>query len=56
VFVGDLRQRLHHAISQSVPLDAADWQRRAWPQRMLSWLAYGGVRVMVGLSGVGRWV
>lgn len=55
-FAGDLRQRLHHAIGQSVPLDAAGWQRRPWPHRMLSWLAYGGVRLMVGLSGVGRWV
>ncbi|MBW8306378.1 MAG: cardiolipin synthase ClsB [Thiobacillus sp.] len=55
-FAHDLRQRLHHAISQSVPLDAADWQRRPWPHRMLSWLAYGGVRLMVGLAGVGRWV
>lgn len=55
-FAHDLRQRLHHAIGQSVPLDPADWQRRPWPHRMLSWLAYGGVRLMVGLAGVGRWV
>jgi cardiolipin synthase len=55
-FALDLRQRLHHAISQIVPLDPADWQRRAWPHRMLSWLAYGGVRLMVGLAGVRRWV
>ncbi len=55
-FARDLRQRLHHAIGQSLPLDPADWQRRPWPQRMLSWLAYGGVRLMVGLAGVRRWV
>ncbi|MFZ3041370.1 MAG: cardiolipin synthase ClsB [Thiobacillus sp.] len=55
-FAHDLRQRLHHAIGQSVPLDAADWRRRPWPHRMLSWLAYGCVRLMVGLAGVGRWV
>ncbi|MFP5465368.1 MAG: cardiolipin synthase ClsB [Gammaproteobacteria bacterium] len=54
-FARDLQQRLQLAIAQSAPLDPADWQRRPWPQRMLSWLAYGGVRLMVGLSGAGRW-
>ena len=53
-FARDLRQRLQQAISQSAALAPADWQRRPWPQRMLSWLAYGGVRLMVGLSGAGR--
>ena len=53
-FAGDLQQRLHHAISQSTTLDPAHWQRRSWPRRMVSWLAYGGVRLMVGLSGAGR--
>jgi cardiolipin synthase len=55
-FARDLRQRLHQALSQSAALDAANWQRRAWPRRMLSWLAYNGVRLMVGLAGGGRWV
>ena len=55
-FGHDLQQRLHQAISQSLELDPADWQRRAWPHRMLSWLAYGGVRLMVGWVGGGRWV
>ncbi len=55
-FARDLRQRLHQALSQSTALDAANWQRRAWPRRMLSWLAYNGVRLMVGLAGGGRWV
>jgi cardiolipin synthase len=55
-FARDLEHRLHRAISQSVPLDPADWKRRPWPRRMLSWLAYGSVRVMVGLAGGGRWV
>jgi cardiolipin synthase len=54
-FAHDLQQRLHQAITQSTPLDAADWQRRSWPQRMLSWLAYSSVRLVVGLSGAGRW-
>lgn len=55
-FAHDLRLRLHHAIGQSAALAPADWQRRPWPQRMLSWLAYGSVRFMVGLAGGGRWV
>jgi cardiolipin synthase len=55
-FARDLQQRLQQAISQSTTLDPADWQRRPWPRRMVSWLAYGGVRLMVGLAGVGRWV
>jgi cardiolipin synthase A/B len=54
-FGRDLQQRLHQAISQSVGLDPADWRRRAWPRRMLSWLAYESVRLMVGLAGGGRW-
>lgn len=55
-FGNDLRQRLHEAIGDSIALVPADWQRRAWPRRMLSSLAYGGVRLMVGLVGGGRWV
>ena len=55
-FARDLQQRLQHAITQSIPLDPADWHRRPWPRRMLSWLAYAGVRLIVGLSGAGRWV
>jgi len=55
-FASDLRQRLQQAIDQSATLDPAEWQRRPWPRRMLSWLAYGGVRLMVGLAGGGRWV
>ena len=55
-FADDLRQRLHQAIDHSATLDPAEWQRRAWPRRMLSWLAYNGVRQMVGLAGGGRWV
>ncbi|MFH1820175.1 MAG: cardiolipin synthase ClsB [Pseudomonadota bacterium] len=53
-FARDLRQRLQQALDRSVALDPADWQRRSWPRRMMSWLAYGGVRLMVGLAGAGR--
>jgi cardiolipin synthase len=55
-FAGDLRQRLHQAIAGSAALDPAGWQRRPWPRRVLSWLAYESVRLMVGLAGGGRWV
>jgi cardiolipin synthase len=55
-FARDLQQRLQQAITQSLPLDHADWQRRRWPRRMVSWLAYGVVRLLVGLAGFGRWV
>ena len=55
-FARDLEQRLQQAITQSRPLDPADWQRRPWPQRLLSWLAYGMVRLLVGIAGFGRWV
>jgi cardiolipin synthase len=55
-FARDLQQRLQQAITQSLPLDPADWQRRRWPRRMVSWLAYGVVRLLVGLAGFGRWV
>ena len=55
-FGRDLQQRLKLAMDQSSELDPADWQRRPWPRRMLSWLAYGSVRLMVGLVGGGRWV
>lgn len=54
-FAHDLRQRLQQAIDQSMALDPANWQRRPWPRRMLSWLAYTGVRLMVGLVSAGRW-
>ena len=55
-FGHDLQQRLVQAMSQAQQLNPANWHRRAWPRRMLSWLAYGGVRLMVGLVGGGRWV
>ena len=55
-FGRDLQQRLVQAMNQAQQLNPADWHRRAWPLRMLSWLAYGGVRLMVGLVGGGRWV
>jgi cardiolipin synthase len=56
MFSRDLQQRLQQAIDQSNALNPADWQRRGWVRRTLSWLAYGGVRLLVGVVGGGRWV
>ena len=55
-FAGELRLRLQQAIAGSTTLDPAGWHRRPWPRRVASWLAYEGVRLMVGLAGGGRWV
>lgn len=54
-FAQDLRRRLAAAFDAAPALDAAAWQRRPRFYRMLSWLAYGAVRAMVGLAGGGRW-
>ncbi|MEQ1592940.1 MAG: cardiolipin synthase ClsB [Thiobacillaceae bacterium] len=52
-----LQAKLQHAIENgAVELLPADWQRRTWPRRLLSWIAYGSVRWMVGIAGFGRWV
>lgn len=52
-----LQQKLHTAIQHGArELLGADWQRRAWPHRLLSWTAYGFVRWMVGIAGSRRWV
>lgn len=54
-FADDLRQRLARAFDAAPALDPGRWQRRGWPHRALSWLAYGTVRALVGLAGGGRW-
>ena len=52
-----LEAKLQHAIEHdALQLVGADWQRRAWPHRLVSWLAYGFVRWMVGMAGFRRWV
>lgn len=55
-FAGELRERLTQAIGEAAALDPAGWRRRPWPRRVLSWIAYEAVRLMVGLAGGGRWV
>ena len=51
----ELLNRLEPAFAAAPALDPDDWQRRPWPHRVLSWLAYGVVRGLVGLVGSGRW-
>jgi cardiolipin synthase len=52
-----LEEKLQHAIQHgAIELVGADWQRRAWLHRLVSWLAYGFVRWMVGMVGFRRWV
>ncbi len=54
-FAADLGQRLDAAFNAASALDPDRWQRRPWTRRVLSWLAYGVVRGIVGLVGAGRW-
>lgn len=54
-FAHELRRRLAAAFDAAPALDPGRWQRRAWPRRALSWLAYGTVRAIVGLAGGARW-
>jgi len=54
-FARELRCRLGEAFETAHALDALAWRRRSWAARGASWLAYGVVRTMVGLTGSGRW-
>jgi cardiolipin synthase len=52
-----LQTKLDHAIEHgALELRGADWQRRGWPRRLVSWAAYGVVRWMVGIAGFQRWM
>lgn len=52
-----LQARLEHAIKHgAAELCEADWQRRGWPRRLVSWVAYGLLRWMVGMAGFSRWL
>lgn len=54
-FAADLRRALHAAILDGgCELTPVDWQRRSLLQRGLSWLAYGVLRLMLGVAGYGR--
>lgn len=52
-FAQHLAGNLHAAIGSGGRAMTTQ-ARRAWPQRLLAWAAYGIVRALVGLSGSGR--
>ena len=52
-FAGELRASIEAEIKRGArQLAAADWQKRAWWQRMQTWLAYGFVRLVAGWAGL----
>ena len=54
-FARQLRASLETAIAEGgAELKASDWQRLPLLRRGLSWLAYQGVRLAIGLAGLGR--
>ena len=53
-FAGDLRDRLERAIAEGARIvDAAELRRRPLYLRIANWLAYGLVRLAIGLAGYG---
>jgi cardiolipin synthase len=53
-FASRLRASLEQAMSQGAAnLSMDDWKRKPWLHRVTSWLAYGLVRLMIGLAGYG---
>ena len=51
-FATDLRLRLERAMSTGGrSVDAVQYERRPWSDRLLSWTAYGLMRVMLWLTG-----
>lgn len=57
VLAAQLEAKLQRAIDEGAhQLETTRWQRRRWPQRFVSWLAYSSVRWVVGLVGFKRWV
>jgi cardiolipin synthase len=53
-FTGILRASLRRAIGEdAVEITAAELERRGWLARSLRWLAYGLVRLMLGLTRYG---
>jgi cardiolipin synthase len=53
-FAKELRASLETAIGGGAKeLKRADWQRKPWPHRLASWMAYGLVRLMIGIAGYG---
>jgi cardiolipin synthase len=53
-FAKELRASLETAIGGGAKeLKREDWQRKSWPHRLASWMAYGLVRLMIGIAGYG---
>ena len=53
-FAGQLRNSLQRAMdSGAEELRQEDWKRKPWLHRVTSWVAYGLVRLMIGLAGYG---
>jgi len=53
-FAAKLRTSLQRAMEDgSQELRPDDWRREPWLHRLTSWLAYGLVRLMIGLAGYG---
>jgi cardiolipin synthase len=55
---GGFAQRLHHSLDRAMAhgaqeLRQEDWRRKPLLHRMTSWLAYGLVRLMIGIAGYG---
>ena len=53
-FTAKLRASLQRAMEDGAhELRPDDWRREPWLHRLTSWLAYGLVRLMIGLAGYG---
>lgn len=51
-FATDLASSLHQAIaSGGAEIHAAEFSRRSWPLRLVHYLAYGAIRLLVGMAG-----
>lgn len=53
-FAGQLRASVQVAMDRGArEIDRQTWQRAPLPQRVMRWLAYGLVRLLIGISGYG---
>lgn len=54
-FATELRASLEQAMAQGArPVTSAHWKSQPLFARLLSWLSYGGVRLLMGMAGYGR--
>jgi cardiolipin synthase len=52
-FATELRRSLEAALSEgAVELLPGAWQHRPWPNRLLRWMSYGLVRLLMGMAGM----